>query len=29
MRLIHPDQMGSLFKVLGASGVGWPVVPGL
>ncbi len=29
MRLIHPDQMGSLFKVLGISGRGWPSVPGL
>jgi len=29
MRLIHPDQMGSLFKVLGVSGAGWPAVPGL
>jgi NADH dehydrogenase [ubiquinone] 1 alpha subcomplex assembly factor 7 len=29
MRLIHPDQMGSLFKVLGVSGPGWPAVPGL
>ena len=27
--LIHPDQMGSLFKVLGVSGGGWPRVPGL
>ena len=29
MRLIHPDQMGSLFKVLGVSGAAWPAVPGL
>jgi SAM-dependent MidA family methyltransferase len=29
MRLIHPDQMGTLFKVMGLSGPGWPAVPGL
>lgn len=29
MRLIHPDQMGTLFKVMGVSGPGWPAVPGL
>lgn len=29
MRLIHPEQMGSLFKVVGVSGPHWPVVPGL
>lgn len=29
MRLIHPEQMGTLFKVLGLSGKGWPAVPGL
>lgn len=29
MRLIHPDQMGTLFKVMGVSGRGWPAVPGL
>jgi SAM-dependent MidA family methyltransferase len=29
MRLIHPEQMGTLFKVMGLSGPGWPAVPGL
>ena len=29
MRLIHPEQMGTLFKVMGISGKGWPAVPGL
>jgi NADH dehydrogenase [ubiquinone] 1 alpha subcomplex assembly factor 7 len=29
MRLIHPEQMGTLFKVMGISGPGWPAVPGL
>ncbi len=29
MRLIHPDQMGSLFKILGVSARGWPSPPGL
>ena len=29
MRLIHPEQMGSLFKVAGVSGGDWPLVPGL
>ena len=29
MRLIHPEQMGTLFKVVGFSGTGWPPVPGL
>lgn len=28
MRLIHPEQMGTLFKVLGVSGAGWPAVSG-
>ncbi len=28
MRLIHPEQMGSLFKVVGFSGHHWPLVPG-
>ena len=29
MRLIHPEQMGTLFKVVGISGTHWPIVPGL
>ena len=29
MRLIHPEQMGTLFKVIGISGPHWPIVPGL
>jgi len=29
MRLIHPEQMGTLFKVMGLSGPHWPAVPGL
>ena len=28
MRLIHPDQMGSLFQVAGFAGPGWPAPPG-
>ena len=29
MRLIHPEQMGTLFKVVGLSGPHWPILPGL
>jgi len=28
MRLIHPEQMGTLFKVIGFSGPSWPIIPG-
>lgn len=28
MRLIHPEQMGTLFKAVGFSGPGWPIPPG-